>query len=122
MRLWRALLNHPKLNLETIGPLLDCAKEPESSDALQALAEIFGLTRFDAKTGSGLPDLEMLDVAGRFNEYMDVVKKNIAPGPTPPPPGDLGSWISLEPQDGPESASGDSSSIPAEPTSAAAMG
>lgn len=122
MQLWRALLNHPSLNLENAGAILDAGKEPESSELLQVLADIFGLVRFDPKTGAGLTDLEIVDVAGQFNEYMDIIKKKLSPGPMPPPRGDSESWISLDPQVEPPSASSDSSSMPEEPTSAAATG
>jgi hypothetical protein len=120
MLLWRAILNHPKLDLATAGAFIDAGQEPESSEALQTLCDIFGLVRFDPQTGAGLTDLEVLDVAGQFSEYMDLVKKNISPGPMPPPPGDSWSSISLEPQDEPANASSDSSSTAAEPSCAAA--
>jgi len=118
--LWRQLLNRPELNYDGIAAALDAGQEPESSQAIEALCQVFGLTRFDARRGAGLTDLEMLDMLGDFQEYLATVKKNISPGPTSPAPGESWSSISLAPQGEATNPSSDLPSTPPAPNAASA--
>lgn len=89
--LWRGLVNHPEMNLETMAPLVDEGQEPETSIVLNATAEVFGVQRWDSQAGAGLTDWEILGLLTALQEYLAALKKNTSPGrtsaePTGPPP------------------------------------
>jgi hypothetical protein len=84
--LYRALWNHPELNIEAQAPLVDAGQEPETTVFVTALAEIFGVQRWDPATRRGLTDWEVLDCFQQLNEYMVALKKNISGSQTSLPP------------------------------------
>lgn len=73
---WRLLHHHPELNMEAIGPLVDEGREPETSQLIAALAEIFDVLRFDDASGRGMTDWEILGLLAELDEFLDGVKKN----------------------------------------------
>lgn len=73
--LYRKLWSHPELNIEAQAPLVDAGQEPETTIFVTALAEIFGVERWDPDTGRGLTDWEVLDCFQQLNEYMVALKK-----------------------------------------------
>jgi hypothetical protein len=85
-RLWRDLNNHPKINLEEIAPAIDEGREPETTTLIEAMAEVFGLKRFDSTTKAGLTDWEVLNLLVELDEYLLALKKNINIGPISPAP------------------------------------
>jgi hypothetical protein len=87
--LWRAILHHPRMNLDTMAAMLDRGEEPESTIVLDGLTEIFGLTRFDDRTGKGLTDWEIQNVLVAFEQYITGLKKSTDVGPMPSEPTDL---------------------------------
>jgi hypothetical protein len=102
--LWRRLMNHETMNLETMGGLLDQGLEPEASQMLDGLADVFGLVRLNTVTGCGLTDWEVKRVFTDFEQYLSSLKKSIEDGSRPSPATDSGSSISQEAQAEPESA------------------
>ena len=115
LALLRRILNDPIVgDLEQAAAYIDACKEPESSEILSRLCDIFGIVRYDSKCQTGLTDIEIMAVVQAFGDYMDVVKKNTSPGPTLPPPGDLESSISLTPPAGLENPFSDLPSAPSE--------
>ena len=85
LQLYRAFVHHPA-NLAVLAPAVDEQKEPETSQFLQAICEIFGLWRYDPVAGRGLTDAEILGVVDQFYRYLDEVKKKLGPGLTFLPP------------------------------------
>ncbi|MCS7239599.1 MAG: hypothetical protein NZ899_15235 [Thermoguttaceae bacterium] len=61
LAIYRALIDHPAGILE-LTAALEQGKEPETSQLLAAVAEVFGLTRFDPWTGVGLLDQKIFDL------------------------------------------------------------
>jgi hypothetical protein len=94
--IWRGLLHHPQMNLETMAGMLDAGIEPESTTVLNGLAEVFGLKRFDPRTGIGLTDWEIKDVLVAYEAYLGLLKKSTSPGPTSSQPTDSTSSIGQE--------------------------
>jgi hypothetical protein len=97
--LWRAILHHPVMNLSTMAAMLDRGEEPESTIVLDGLAEVFGLTRLDDRTGRGLTDWEVQNTFIAFENYISELKKSTDAGPMPSEPTDLPSSTSTEPQE-----------------------
>lgn len=87
-RLYRGLWNDPELNLEIQAPLIDAGQEPESSVAIEAMARVFGIERWDPQTERGATDWEILDVFSQLNDYMLGLKKNTNGQPISLPPTD----------------------------------
>ncbi len=79
LQLYRAFVHHPA-NLAVLAPAVDEQKEPETTQFLQAICEIFGLHRYDPATGRGLTDAEILGVVDQFYRYLEEVKKKLGPG------------------------------------------
>ena len=86
--IWRRIINNPGLQLDRCAAYINAGKEPESTEIVRSLCDIFGLRRYEPGTGLGLTDLELVDVLGDFVAYMDVVKKNISRGLTSPAHGE----------------------------------
>lgn len=84
--LYRAIAAHPTLNLEAQAPLIDLGQEPETSIAVEAIAEVFGLQRWNAESGAGLTDWEILDCLEQLNRFLLGVKKNTNGQPISSPP------------------------------------
>jgi hypothetical protein len=84
--IYRKLWNHPELNIEAQAPLVDAGQEPETTIFVTALAEVFGVERWDPETRRGLTDWEILDCFQQLNEYMLALKKNTSGWPTSSPP------------------------------------
>jgi hypothetical protein len=103
--LWRKLAHHPTVDLQTAAPMLDEGQEPESSQMLDALADVFGLHRLDSKSGDGLTDWEIKGIFLGFSAYMQGLKKSTESGPAPSPPTDSASSTSQEVPAEPESVS-----------------
>lgn len=82
-RLWRALKNHQKMNMDD-APLIDAGQEPETTIFVEAIAEVFGVQRWDGK--KGLIDWEILNLLFDLSDYNIALKKNISPMPISSPP------------------------------------
>ncbi len=95
-KVWRAILNHPKFNVETMAHLVDDGVEPETTMCVDAMCEIFGVTRWDAQDTTGLTDMEILTLLDSFDTYLANVKKNSSLGVTSSPPTDSVSSSSQE--------------------------
>lgn len=112
--IWRRLQNHEKCNLETMAPELDEGKEPESTIVLEAIAEVFGVQRWNDETCTGLIDWELVALLSQLDEFLEGLKKNINPGPISSPPMESESSISPVPPGDPMNSSSDSGSVPIE--------
>ena len=84
-RAYRQLASHPEINLEEIAPLVDQGQEPETSKLIEVLTEVFGVTRWDDATATGLTDWEIINLLAMLNDYLLGLKKKSSHGPTPPP-------------------------------------
>lgn len=83
LRVVRAYDVHPKLNVAEMAPLVDAAKEPETTIFVEATCEIFGVQRWDGRRG--LADHELLNLYEQFGAYIVALKKNTSPPPTSSP-------------------------------------
>lgn len=80
--IWRKLLHESSVDLENITPLVDEAKEPETTQFVEAVASAFGVKRWDAEMETGLMDWEILDLIVGLDEFLAGLKKNSSPGQT----------------------------------------
>lgn len=97
--IWRNLLHHPTMNLDTMAAHLDAGHEPESTIVLDGLAEVFGVTRHNDRTGKGLTDWEIKALFVGFEQYLTGLKKSTDNGQMPSEPTDLPSSTSPVLQD-----------------------
>jgi hypothetical protein len=111
--IWRGLTQDPVINLERISPDVDAGKEPETSQFLDLIRRVFGVTKFDEATGTGLTDWQTLALVNHLRSYTKVVKKNSNSGRTSPESTEPKSSNGPEPQNEITNASGDSTSTPA---------
>jgi hypothetical protein len=81
LQLWRAFVHHPA-NLPALAPAVDEQKEPETTQFIQGVCEVFGLTRYDPLSGVGLTDAEVLMTLESFHAYLEAVKKKAGLGST----------------------------------------
>jgi len=89
--LWRALINHEKLDLASMGELADTGQEPATTIVVEACCEVFGVKRWSDATQAGLTDWEVLDLLDQLDKYLQGLKKNsnrtlISSEPTAEPP------------------------------------
>ena len=117
--LWRKIFTHPLIDLNRHGAAADVGREPETSEYVQALTEIFGVARWDDRCKKGLTDWEVLDLVRKLSTHLMALKKNISPGPTSSPSSASAASSGREPQKPATSEPSASGSIPAESTSAA---
>jgi len=61
---------------------VDEQKEPETTQFIQGVCEVFGLTRYDPLSGVGLTDAEVLMTLESFHAYLEAVKKKAGLGST----------------------------------------
>lgn len=74
--LWRDLLNHPKLDLETSMTLAESGEEPQASEVAEALSDVFQVSQWNSQTDTGLTRWELFDLVHQFDEYLSALKKN----------------------------------------------
>jgi hypothetical protein len=98
--LYRRLMNHKHLDMGRLPEVLRQGKEPEATEAMQALAEVFGVRLWDGR--QGLSEQELSDLVLAFYDHLEGLKKT----PVPPP-------ISPEPTDWPRSGTGTDATGPA---------
>ena len=97
--LWRALKHHPTITINEHWDAANQGDEPETTELVTAIAEVFGVARFDG--AAGLTDWEILDLFAVLMDYLDVLKKKHNPSPTSSPPTGSGSSTSPAPRDEP---------------------
>jgi hypothetical protein len=108
--IWRSLLNHPRMNLETMIPLAEQGQEPEATIVTEALCEIFDVQYWDGQ--AGLTTWEVMDLVPQFEDYLTALKKNTSPSRMPLQLMAFGSSTSPEPPDEPPNSTADCSSTP----------
>ena len=113
-KVWRDILNHAKFNVETMAHLVDEGAEPETTVCVEAMCEIFGVTRWNAENTTGLTDMEILTLLDRFDRYLSDVKKNSSLGATSSVPTDSESSTSKEAQTPATNCSSDATSTSSE--------
>lgn len=89
---WRRLSHHATIQIDAHWKAADRGDEPETTELVLAIAEVFDLRRWDGI--DGLTDWEVLDVFARLMGYLDDLKKKHNPSPTSSPPTDSGSSTS----------------------------
>ncbi len=114
-QLWRGMVNHSKLNMDTMLEAVDIGQEPETTIAVEAITEVFGLSRLDTYTGIGLTDGQVLDVLLDISNYFDELKKKHSRGQTLSSPTVSEFSNSQVPQSEPTSSSSDSTPASSEP-------
>jgi hypothetical protein len=114
--LWRALNNHPKMNLKTQADFVDVGQEPETTIVVTAFCDVFDVQRWDDGKRTGLMDWEVLDLINQLEGFLAPLKKNISPGQTSSPLTESESSMGSEgpPNEATNSSSG-SGSTPNEP-------
>ena len=115
MRIFRALLAHPKFDWNTHPHFIDTyGRDPKSHEdretVLDAVCEVFGVQRFHPETQAGLTEEELLSLLWAFTSYCD--KKKASTNPSPTPAESMGRDTSGEPCPTPNSL--DSGSMSAE--------
>ena len=94
--LWRRLKHHETLTIDAeLWQAADRGDEPECTQLVKAVAETFGVDRFDGERG--LSDWEILDLYAMLLDYLDTLKKKHNPQPISSPPTDSESSTSPEP-------------------------
>lgn len=114
--LWRQLMNHDKLNLETMTDALDKDEEPETTIFVESVAEVFGIKHWDDTTQTGMTDWEVIDLFCQLHEFFDGLKKNTSLGLTLPEPTASESSTLTEPLPETTKPSSDSGSAPSGPS------
>ena len=79
LRLWRRIVNE----WDELRPLLECAdtgKEPETTQAIQWLCGLFGVSRWSEDNARGLTDAELFGLLEQFYGYLDALKKSMGRG------------------------------------------
>ena len=64
---------------------VDAGKEPQTTKIIEHVCKVFGLTRWNAETCTGVTDLEVVGILLKVFSWTNQVKKNSSPGPTSPP-------------------------------------
>lgn len=76
---WRALDQHAEFSWDMADEIE--AGEPQATEiCLKAIAEVFGLKRYDANSGGGLTEAEILNLFGEFGAWMEGSKKKQSHG------------------------------------------
>lgn len=88
----------PDFNMEAHIELACMGSEPEVSNCIKCVCKVFGVERYDPKTGRGLTDGELLDLIAELLDYLEALQKKTRPGPTLSPATDLPPSTSQEPQ------------------------
>jgi hypothetical protein len=117
---WRNLVNHPKMNFETMVGLAEEGREPEATIVTEALCQIFEVKRWDESALDGLTTWEIMDLIPQFEEYLAALKKNTNPSRMPLPLLAFASSSSLDSPGDPTSSTADSSPTPSESSCAEA--
>ena len=86
-RIYRALSNHPTVNLADAAVSAENGEEPVTTQLVEAVSEAFAVTRCDA-TGNGLTDDEVLCLLWSLVDWIEYVKKNSSRGQTSVAPTD----------------------------------
>jgi len=92
----RKLKTNQHGDIETLATLCDDFQEPEASQFIEVVRKAFGLPDWNDQDGSGLTDSEVVELFGKFADYIEGLKKNTSPGPISSPPTDSESSTSPE--------------------------
>jgi hypothetical protein len=93
---WRALNNHPEMNLEKQADFVDIGQEPETTTVVKAFCDVFDVKRWDDTKRTGLMDWEILDLINQLEGFLAPLKKNISLGQTSSPPTESASLTGSE--------------------------
>lgn len=66
--------------LQVLATLFDQMREPEATEYIMRVADVFGIVRWDPERNVGLTDLEVLDVLRRFNALISEVRDRFFSG------------------------------------------
>jgi len=96
--LYRKIIHH-EADIISLLPEVDKQAEPETSQFLKAVIEIFGLTLYDQTSGKGLTEWEVISVFMSFLEHLDQLKKKALRGLEPRASAAIGCGVSPMPQE-----------------------
>jgi len=74
LSLYRRITTH-EANIPALLDAVDAQQEPETTQFLNAVCDVFGLERYNEKTGRGLTEWEIIAVFVRFLELLESLKK-----------------------------------------------
>ena len=74
-RLWRTLNSQTDVDIQAAAPMVDQGKEPETTQVIECLANVFGVQRWEGTTQTGLTDWEILNLLGDLDNYLLTIKK-----------------------------------------------
>jgi len=90
-RLWRILYQNPKFRLDDYMDAVSEGREPETTEFVRHLAEVFGVKRWEPgmTPEEGLTDIEIIGLLSRFGAWLQEVAgffgfTQISPQPTEP--------------------------------------
>lgn len=78
----RKLEKHPTYRPDVHLPLAEKGEEEAIQIILDAVRESFGLPVFDSLSGSGLTEVELIDLLTDFSYWVDDIKKKLPNSPT----------------------------------------
>jgi hypothetical protein len=120
-RIWRALENHDRLDMESMHQDVDAGVEPACTIAMEAICEVFEVERYNSETGRGMLDWELSNMLAMFIYYISDLKKKQSPGSMPSSPTGSECSTSPEPPEKTGNSSADSYSTPREQKSEPAI-
>ena len=78
---YRRIIHHESVAFDRMLPMLEEAEEPESTQVLMAICDVFGVQRWDRATKRGMTDGELSALFTAFTAYVVALKKNSSFGP-----------------------------------------
>jgi len=96
--LYRKIIHH-EADIISLLPAVDKQEEPETSQFVEVVTEIFGLTPYDQASGKGLTEWEIISVFMSFLEHLDQLKKKVLRGLEPRASAAIGCGVSPMPRE-----------------------
>jgi hypothetical protein len=103
LRIYRKITKEAD-HLVALATAFDQQRDPEASEFIDLVAEIFGLVRYNPVTGAGLTDSEVAGVFQQFDAFVVEIRDRFFPGSTSQPVSAGGSCDS--PKSQPETPAG----------------
>jgi hypothetical protein len=79
LTLYRKIIHHDA-DIISLLPAVDKQQEPETTQFLEAITDIFGFIPYDQASATGLTEWERIAVFMRFLEHLNDLKKKVHPG------------------------------------------
>ena len=85
---FRKCQHHEAMDWDNKGTLIEAGSEPETTEYVQAICDIFDVEKYDESTGEGLTETELAGLLNHLTEWLLGVKKNTSGSSTSPEPTD----------------------------------